>query len=49
MNDVYISLPTVVGRAGVIRTLAPALTAAETEAMGKSAQALRTAIGEAGF
>jgi len=49
MNDVYISLPTVVGRAGVIRTLTPALTDAEVEGMNKSAQALRTAIGEAGF
>ena len=49
MQDVYISLPAVVGRAGAIRTLTPALTAAEQEAMGKSAQALRGAIGEAGF
>jgi L-lactate dehydrogenase len=49
MQDVYISLPTVVGRAGAIRTLTPALGAAEQEAMGKSAQALRGAIGEAGF
>ncbi|HMA34690.1 MAG TPA: L-lactate dehydrogenase [Chloroflexia bacterium] len=49
MQDVYISLPTVIGRAGVIRTLTPELTAAEQEALGKSAQALRTAIGEAGF
>ncbi len=49
MQDVYISLPTVVGRAGTIRTLAPQLTAAEQEAMGRSAVALRTAIGEAGF
>ncbi len=49
MQDVYISLPTVVGRAGAIRTLTPELTTAEVTAMGKSAQALRTAIGEAGF
>jgi malate/lactate dehydrogenase len=49
MQDVYISLPTVVGRAGVLRTLNPALTGAEQEALGKSAQALRVAIGEAGF
>jgi len=49
MQDVFISLPTVVGRAGAIRTLTPELTTAEVAAMGKSAQALRTAIGEAGF
>jgi L-lactate dehydrogenase len=49
MQDVYISLPTVVGRAGAIRTLTPQLTPGEQEAMGRSAQALRTAIGEAGF
>lgn len=49
MQDVYISLPTVVGRAGTIRTLAPQLTTAEQEAMGRSATALRTAIAEAGF
>ncbi|MDQ2807387.1 MAG: L-lactate dehydrogenase [Chloroflexota bacterium] len=49
MQDVFISLPTVVGRAGAIRTLTPELTTAEAAAMGTSAQALRTAIGEAGF
>ncbi len=49
MQDVFISLPTVVGRAGAIRTLTPELTTVEVAAMGKSAQALRTAIGEAGF
>jgi L-lactate dehydrogenase len=49
MQDVFISLPAVVGRAGVLGVAAPQLTPAEQEAMGKSAQALRTAIGEAGF
>jgi L-lactate dehydrogenase len=49
MQDVYISLPTVVGRAGAIRTITPQLTADEEEALRKSAGALRTAIGEAGF
>ncbi len=49
MQDVYISLPTVVGRKGAIRVIAPDLTPVEQEAMGKSAGALRTAIGEAGF
>ncbi len=49
MSDVFISLPTVVGRQGAIRNIVPQLTPAEQEAMGRSAQALRTAIGEAGF
>jgi L-lactate dehydrogenase len=49
MQDVFISLPAVVGRAGVLGTAAPQLTPAEQDAMGKSAQALRAAIGEAGF
>src|SRR5215212_2585339 len=47
IEDVYISVPTVVGRAGVLGTLTPALTDAEAEAMRKSAEALRGALKEA--
>ena len=49
MEDVFISLPTVVGRAGAVLTLTPQLTAPEQEALVRSAGALRAAIGEAGF
>lgn len=49
IEDVYISVPTVVGRAGVLGTVAPALTDAETEAMRKSAEVLRGALKEAGL
>jgi L-lactate dehydrogenase len=49
MEDVFISLPTVVGRKGAIATLTPSLTDAEQEAMRKSATVLRGAITEAGF
>jgi L-lactate dehydrogenase len=46
---VYISVPTVVGRAGALGTVAPPLTDAEEEAMRKSAEVLRGALQETGL
>jgi L-lactate dehydrogenase len=40
---VTLSLPTVIGKAGAIKTYKPKLTAHEGEALAKSAEALRKA------
>jgi L-lactate dehydrogenase len=49
IHGVYISLPTVVGRAGVLGTVAPALTEDEIDAMRISYDVLHGALQEAGL
>lgn len=49
IEGVYITVPTVVGRAGALGTVPPALTDAEVEAMRKSADVLRGALQETGL
>jgi L-lactate dehydrogenase len=49
IEGVYISLPTVVGRAGSLGTFTPALSDTEVEAMRKSAEVLRGALQETGL
>jgi L-lactate dehydrogenase len=46
---VTLSLPTVVGRRGAERVLAPALSPAEAEALRRSAEAIRRAAVDAGL
>jgi len=47
--DVTLSLPCVVGRAGVVRTLAPRMSDAEADALRRSAEVLRGALEDAGL
>ena len=49
IDDVYLSVPTVVGRAGVERTLRLALSAEEASGLRRSAALLRETIGELGL
>lgn len=49
IEGVYISIPTVVGRAGSLGVVPPALTTAEVDAMRKSAEVLRGALQETGL
>ena len=49
IEGVFMSLPTVIGRAGVLGVLAPPLTDDETAAVRKSAEALRGALKETGL
>jgi L-lactate dehydrogenase len=44
IDGVYLSLPCVIGRAGVIATLTPALSTAEKEALRRSAETIRHAV-----
>jgi L-lactate dehydrogenase len=44
-EDVSLSLPRVVGSSGIIATLSPALSDAERDALGRSADLLRQARG----
>jgi L-lactate dehydrogenase len=46
VSDVTVSLPRLVGGAGVLDTFRPDLTAEETDALSRSAAAVRLAIGE---
>jgi L-lactate dehydrogenase len=43
LRDIYLSLPCVLGAAGVVRVLAPDLTSAERDGLAASAEALRAA------
>jgi L-lactate dehydrogenase len=49
IEGLYISVPTVVGRAGALGALTPVLTDAEVTAMQKSAEVLRGALQETGL
>ncbi|MCD2323014.1 L-lactate dehydrogenase [Sphingomonas sp. IC-56] len=44
ISDLYLSLPCLIGAAGVIRTLSPQLSAKEEEALRRSASALSSAM-----
>jgi L-lactate dehydrogenase len=49
VEDVFLSVPAVVGRAGVVRTLHPELGPAEADAFRAAAQAVREALAELGY
>jgi L-lactate dehydrogenase len=48
IKDISLSLPTVVGRKGVVAVYEPAVSAGEKEALLKSAQALKDMYGQIG-
>jgi len=49
IDDVYLSVPAVVGRAGIVRTLRLGLSAEEASGLRKSAVLLRSTYGELGL
>jgi L-lactate dehydrogenase len=49
LRDVALSLPRVIGRAGVLHTFEPDIDAAETEALTKSAAVIREATTQIGY
>lgn len=49
VEDVFLSVPAVVGRAGVVRTLHPALSAPEAESFRAAAAAVRGVLAELGY
>ena len=46
MTDVALSLPTKVGRAGVVEVLTPSISSAEAEGLGKSAESLKAVLAQ---
>ena len=44
INDVCISIPTIIGRNGIVSTLTPTLSAEEQELLVKSANAMKAVI-----
>ena len=49
VEDVFLSVPTVVGRAGVVRPLRPLLDPAEADAFRAAAESVRSVLAECGF